>query len=224
MNFKQSLLLVALSWCFVTNVFAQRPSYRIESGYGITVGAASYNINTDAFETTTGIGVTGGLHVKGGIEHRWYDVSFGIQFYDNNFKVTGTDISDNSETDIEYKLQAVQFFFLGHYKIARDHLYIDFGPSIQINDKLKLKNKSQEEILVNGLTDVTANEIREVSGFNVNLLLGFTAGSRSLKFRGQYQFGVNNILDKLNGKGLDPDEDKFKGRQGILSGSVIFYF
>ena len=64
-------------------------------------------------------------------------------------------------------------------------------------------------------------DINEISNFNLYPAIGITGGVRHFRLNVQYQYGVTNMLSKIN----NPDEgiSGFKGHAGILSGNLIIY-
>ncbi len=227
MKTSQFTLLVALCIGFVTTTFAQRPNYQIRSSLGITGGITNFNINTDNFETSAGTGWLAGLQVKGNLPHKWYDVSAGIQFTQSKLNMSGRisdDVTGNEE--IEYQLLMAQAFFMFHWKIVPNHFEVDFGPVLQFSDKLKFTDENQESFFINGYEALPANQIVELAPFNVNAAVGLTAGFKPFRFRFQYQYGITNMLRKLNDQNLNTlgGDDEFKGNQSMIVGTAIIYF
>ncbi len=218
---KQLNLLVAILLLFVTNTFAQRPNYDIKNFIGLHGGITQFDIITDNFTTEKQNGFIAGLTGIVNVPHKWYDVSYGIQFSQNNLNILGGVTDVDGDESLEYKLSAVQLALFMHAKILRQNLTIDFGPVIQANGFLELKDKAQEEYFVNGFDDLNAIDLRDISKFNINGAIGATAGLKNFRVRAQYQYGLTNMLRKLND--LDVDTD-FKGNQSqvILTAMVLF--
>ena len=218
---KQLNLLVAILLLFVTNTFAQRPNYDIRNFIGLHGGITQFDIITDNFTTEKQNGFIAGLTGIVNVEHKWYDVSYGIQFSQNNLNILGGVTDVDGDESLEYKLSAVQLALFMHAKILRQNLSIDFGPVIQANGFLELKDKGQEEYFVNGFDDLNAIDLRDISKFNINGAIGATAGFKNFRVRAQYQYGLTNMLRKLND--LDVDTD-FKGNQSqvIFTAMVLF--
>lgn len=219
---KQLNLLVAIVLLFVTNAFSQRPNYDIKNYIGLYGGITQFDLKTDNFITEQQNGWIAGLTGMVNVEHKWYDVSYGIQFSENSLGIAGNTANLNGEdVMLEYKLSAAQLALLLHAKIIRQNLAIDFGPVIQANGFLELKDKSQEEYYINGFDGLQAVDIRDISKFNINGAIGATAGLKNFRIRAQYQYGLTNILRKLNDLDLDTD---FKGNQSqvILTAIVLF--
>lgn len=216
-------LLVAITLLFVTNTFAQRPNYDIRNFIGLYGGISQFDITTDNFVTEKQDGWIAGLTGIVNVEHKWYDVSYGIQFSENNLNISGR-MTDNvpGEESIKYKLSAAQLVLLMHAKIYRQNLAIDFGPVIQANGFLELKDKSQEEYYINGYDGLRAIDLRDISKFNINAAIGATAGFKHFRVRAQYQYGLTNILNKLND--LNIEGTKFKGNQSQIIFTAIALF
>lgn len=214
-------LLVAIVLLFVTNSFGQRPNYDIKNFIGIYGGVTQFDIITDNFTTEKQNGFIAGLTGIVNVEHKWYDVSYGMQFSQNNINVLGGTTDADGDESLEYKLSAVQLALLMHAKLLRQNLTIDFGPVIQANGFLDLKDDSQEDYFVNGFDGLQAIDLRDVSKFNINGAIGATAGFKQFRIRAQYQYGITNLLRKLND--LDVGVD-FKGNQSQVIFSAIVLF
>lgn len=219
---KQLNLLVAILLLFVTNIFAQKPNYDIKNFIGIHGGITQFDIVTDNFTTEKQNGFIVGLTGIVNVEHKWYDFSYGVQFSQNNVNILGgmTDVDGNES--LEYKFSAAQLALLLHAKIIQQNLTIDFGPVIQANGFLELKNKDQEGYFINGFDGLHAKGLRDISKFNINGAIGATAGFKHFRIRAQYQYGLTNMLNKLND--LEIVGTKFKGNQSqvILTAMVLF--
>lgn len=220
---KQLNLLVVISLLFVTNSFAQRPNYDIKNYIGIHGGVTQFDILTDNFTTEKQNGFIAGLTAMVNVEHKWYDVSYGIQFSQNNINISGRMTDDvQGNEPLEYKLSAAQLALMLHAKILQENLTIDFGPVIQANGFLELKDDVQDDYFVNGFDDLQAKDLRDISKFNVNGAIGATAGFEHFRIRVQYQYGFTNMLNKLND--LEIEGTKFKGNQSQLSLTAIVLF
>ncbi len=220
---KQLNLLVAITLLFVTNSFSQRPNYDIKNFIGLYGGITQFDIATDNFITEKQNGWIAGLTGIVNVEHKWYDVSYGIQFSQNNLNISGRMTSDvQGEESIEYKLSAAQLALFMHAKIIGQNLAIDFGPVIQANGFLELKDKTREEYYINGFDGLQAIDLRDISKFNINGAIGATAGISNFRVRAQYQYGLTNILNKLND--LNIEGTKFKGNQSQVIFTAIVLF
>ncbi|AXT18612.1 hypothetical protein D7030_06785 [Flavobacteriaceae bacterium AU392] len=225
MKNKHYALLVAFMLCFVTNNHSQ--VVVIKNGIGIHGGVTQFNILTDNFETTSATGFVGGFSATGNIPHKRYNVSFGLQFFQNNIDISGrtaVDIIENQ--NIEYNLKGVQATFMFHIKLASNFFTLDIGPQLQFNDKLELSNDNQSNLILNGYNALTAGDITDVSMFNANGIAGFTGGIGAFKLRAHYTYGFTNILNKLNDENLNTTggDSDFKGNQSIITVSAMFTF
>lgn len=220
---KQLNLLVAITLLFVTNAFSQRPNYDIRNFIGLYGGITQFDIITDNFVTEKQNGWIVGLTGIVNVEHKWYDVSYGIQFSENNLNISGRMTDDvQGEESIAYKLSAAQLALLMHAKIIGQNLALDFGPVIQANGFLELKDKNQEEYYINGFNELKASDLRDVSKFNINAAIGATAGLKHVRLRAQYQYGFTNILNKLNDLGIEGTKFKGNHSQVIFTAMVLF--
>ena len=198
--------------CSATIGFAQY-GRRDSNMIGITLGLNQFSVNTSDFEAKPGTGWNVGLSMRGNFYNSW-DALYGIQFSEYNFKVaTLTPTLSNRETN--FKLPSANVTFQLSYKIIENHLSFEFGPMVQINGKLAVA-KEDEDNLIKGDEETTAKDIINVSNFSFYPLVGITAGVRNVRLNVTYQYGINNMLGKLDGD--------FSGHASVLNGNVIFYF
>ncbi|AUP79435.1 porin family protein [Flavivirga eckloniae] len=224
---KQLILLVAVTAIFVTPIFAQKGYYRINNGIGITGGLTKFNIITDNFITKQGNGFLGGLTATVDLAHKPYDLSYGMQLSESIVEISGRPtMASTEETFVEYKVFAAQLAFLGHIKIIPYHFTIDLGPMVQYNSKLELKDKEQKGYYINNYENITAEDIANISRFNVNGAIGASAGIKNLKLKAQYIYGFTNMLKKLEKQNLDTTggSTSFKGNQSMIVLSAMFSF
>jgi hypothetical protein len=73
-------------------------------------------------------------------------MSFGMFFTDSNFSVQTRKVVSIVETN--YKLSAVQIYFMPGYVISENHLNLEFDSVLQINDKLVIHKESETNFLV----------------------------------------------------------------------------
>ena len=111
---KQLNLLVVILLLFVTNTFAQRPNYNIRNLIGLHGGITQFDIITDNFTTEKQNGFIAGLTGIVNVPHKWYDVSYGIQFSQNNLDILGGVTDVDGDESLEYKLSAVQLALFMH--------------------------------------------------------------------------------------------------------------
>lgn len=222
MNIKSHQILVVISLFFVTIMSAQT-NYRIQNGIGVYGGLTTFNINTDDFSTERQNGWHVGMAATVNLPHRWYNVSYNIQLSENQIGVLATPIAGSQSEFIDYKLFAAQIALVGHFKVIKNYLTIDAGPMLQYNSGLDLQDDSQENFIIDGYNTITADNISEISRFNVNATVGATLGIKNFKIRAQYIYGFTNILNKLNDQNLFENSD-FKGNQNMLVFSAMFIF
>ncbi len=228
MQQKSILLLVALSIAFVTHVQSQIRSYDIVNGFGIQAGITKFDIITNNFETQSNTGWLGGLSATVDIPNRWYNVSYSIQFSENNVDIFGRQNSIGASVEpIEFKMYTVQVALLAHIKIIGSNVTLDAGPMLQYNSELELNDKDQSDYILSNYNNLIADDIKSINQFNVDGTIGLTAGYDSFKLKAQYIYGFTNTLNKLNNKDLDTsgsDETRFKGNQSILAFTAMFSF
>ncbi|RIA11122.1 hypothetical protein OE09_3008 [Flavobacteriaceae bacterium MAR_2010_72] len=228
MNNKQLIVLVALCMGFVTTHYAQHRTYDIVNGFGIYGGITKFDIITDNFQTQRSDGWMGGMSATADIPHRWYNVSYSIQFSENNIDIFGRPEGVSlSDQPIEYKLFTAQVALLAHVKLVGSNVTLDAGPMIQYNSEMELTNEDQSNYILTNYNNLRAEDIQDISKFNVNGAVGLTVGFDSFKVKGQYIHGLTNTLNKLNDKGLDTSgnsDSKFKGNQSLLAFTVMFTF
>lgn len=199
---------------FYLKVFSQY-NYRDSNRIGISFGVNQFTLNTKNFDTKLSNGWNAGLSMRGNFYDNW-DMVYAMQFSENNFKVD-TQSGFISE-DTNYKLPSAQIALMWSYKIVENHLSVEFGPSVQINGKLKVDSGSENNIISG--TSLLAKDIIDISKFNFYPTVGITAGVRHVRLNVFYQYGINNILGNLNNKNIGVN---FKGTPGILNGNLIFY-
>jgi hypothetical protein len=226
MRKQKYILLVALTIGFVTISMAQHTRYAIRNGVGLQGGITQFDILTDNFETTKGSGWLAGLNATVAIPHKWYTVSYNMLLSQNTLEISGRTSNDAVQLEaLEYKLLAVKAGVNFHIKLIEDYLMLELGPLLQYNSKLELEDEVQEDYFVNGYDTVMAKDIEDISKFNVNGMLGVSAGIGRIKLRAQYIYGFTNMFKKLNEadftKGLNTT---FKGHQSLLAFSAMLTF
>jgi hypothetical protein len=175
-----------------------------------------FSLNTNNFQTKPELGWNAGLSMRGNFYNNW-DMVYAIQFSENNFSVATNSLTLAKE-DVNYKLASAQISLQASLKIIESHLSIEFGPIVQVNGKLNLDNKEENNVISG--TTLLAKDIREISNFNFYPTVGITFGVRHFRANVSYQYGVNNMLENLNNKNLGVN---FKGNPGILNGNLIIY-
>lgn len=163
-----------------------------------------------------------GLQMRGNVYNN-FDMMYGIAFYDSNLAISAksTPVGGISR-DLNYNLQSAQISVLAGYKIIKNHLSIEAGPVLNINGELTLKDTQYENYIIDGYSTLRATDIEEVSKVNFHLAGGISAGLKNFRLFALYQYGVTNILNKLNEKDLENSD--FKGNSVLLSFGVTVYF
>ncbi len=209
---------ISFSFLFVFTslaVFSQY-GYRDSNRIGITLGVNQFSLNTNNFQTKPGSGWNGGLSMRGNFYNNW-DMVYGMQFSENNFMVATNNLLTLKE-DVNYNLSSAKISMLLSYVFIDNQLSIEFGPTVQINGKLKLDSKHENNIISG--TALFANDIIAISNVNFFPTIGITAGVKHLRANISYQYGINNMFGNLNSQNLGVN---FKGNAGILNGNIILY-
>ncbi|HLA54871.1 MAG TPA: outer membrane beta-barrel protein [Flavobacterium sp.] len=208
-------IIFASVFSFMALAASAQDGYRDSNRIGISGGINQFTLDTDNFEASPGMGWNAGLSVRGNF-YNDFDMVYGMQFSENVFTVKG--VSPTNIKDIKYKLDSAQISLLLSYKVIENHLSFELGPMIQVNGKLNVAEEDEAYII--NSNGVTAKDIQEISTFNFYPTVGVTAGVRHVRLNIMYQYGVNNILGKLDDSALGED---FKGHAGILTGCIILY-
>lgn len=219
-NFKKMRQNIAFLFCLFTLISFAQHGYRDGNRIGMYGGVNQTSLFTSDFNTKPELGWSAGMQVRGNYYNN-FSMIFGMQFSENNFSVETTSLVGQKE-EVKHKIMGAQIRLLFSYNVVKDHVSIDFGPVLQVNDKLKTDSKYKDNLVTGTL--LTVDEIKDVTKLNGNLYFGVSAGSKRVRALINYQYGVNNFLNNLNKK----DELKtlnggeFKGNLGILTGQVLF--
>lgn len=227
MQKKQFIVLVVFCIAFVTISNAQHTRYKIKNGIGIIGGLTQFDITTDNFKTQSGSGFIGGMVATVDIPHKWFTVSYGLQLSQSSIEIEGRSTATTLQIEqLEYDLMAVQLAFMLHVKLLSDNITLDVGPQLQYNGQLELKDSNQEGFLINGYDALFAEDISDISPFNVNGVVGASAGIGNFKLRATYSYGFTNIFRKLNDQDLTttPSSEKFEGNQTMLAFALMITF
>ncbi|RAR72876.1 hypothetical protein [Flavobacterium aciduliphilum] len=184
---------------------------------GLSGGLTQTNLLNTNFTVKPGNGFAGGLSVRGNFFDNW-SMIYGMQFFANKFS-----IQSNLNQDVVYSLTGLKIRLLPSYNIIQDHLSFDFGPELQVNDKLAINGSDETKTLYG--TSLKANQILEVSKVSANLYFGLSGGGKVVKLLLFYEYGLNNIFNKMNN---DPElktlnnGKTFQGKLGVLNGQILF--
>ncbi len=206
----------AFAFIFISTAIFAQYDYRDSNRIGIFFGVNQFTFNTKNFLTKPGNGWNGGLSLRGNFYDDW-DMVYAMQFSENNFGVA-TNSGFLLNEHVNYKLSAAQISLQLSFRIIENHLTFEFGPTVQINGKLKT-DLSNENSILSGTT-LLAKDIEDISRFNFYPTIGITGGAKHFRANISYQYGINNMLGNLNSKNLGVN---FKGNAGILNGNIILY-
>ena len=221
MSLKNTLIVTLLLLFFQQSV-AQR-NFDDYNRIGITGGFTLFDITTSDLTTEQGEGFEGGFTTRGAFRGP-FDLIFGISFFNSSIGVKGS-VGANGAGDtqfINYQIQAAQIGFLGSYNIVKHHLSLEFGPIFNVNGKMKLDTDRYQDYILEGYSTLRAQDIQDINPINFRVAGGLTAGFRSFRVSALYQYGLTNILGKLNDKGFE--KTSFKGNSSTIIFSGTLYF
>jgi len=217
----KKLIFVTLSFFLVQEACSQR-NFDHYNRLGINVGYTLFDITTSDFNTKQAGGFMAGFTTRGAFRNN-FDLIYGLSFYSNNVEVFGRNPINAFETQyIDYKLQGVQINFLGSYNIIKHHLSLEFGPVLNISGKMKVGREQFEDYILDGYDYLKAQDIEDVSPINFRVAGGITGGIENFRASVQYQYGVTNMLNKLNDEDLENTD--FEGNSSTVIISLVFYF
>lgn len=212
---------------FVSIALQAQRNFEGYNRLGFQAGMNLFDINSSDLTTRQGTGFMGGFTTRGSFRGA-FDLIYGISFFGNELEVlainTGDASNRNVEEYIDYSMQAVQINFLGSLNVVRHHFSLEFGPVLNVNGKLKMKDEDEFGRYILAVDDaiIRANEIQDISKVNVRAMGGFTAGLENFRVWAQYQYGVTNMLKNLNDKELAKSD--FKGNSSTLVFGAVVYF
>lgn len=211
----KTLLFVTVLCCSIYNTIAQR-NYKGYNRLGIMGGVTLFDINTTDFQTQQETGFAGGFTTRGAFRND-FDLIYGLSFVANSLSIQGV----NNET-VKLNLQGVQLNFLGSYNIIKHHLSLEFGPLLNVTGKLTPVSESQENVVVQGYESLTVADLENIAPINFHVLGGITAGLESFRVTAHYQYGVTNMLNRLNDQGLEKTD--FEGNSSTIFVGLVAYF
>ena len=218
-------ILVVVGIAFVTLGFAQHRSYTVKNGFALGAGLTQYNINTNNFNTSSGSGWLITASSTADIPHKWFNVSFGMQLSENNMEISGLMLDEDVlvAQQLDYNIFAAQLSMLFHIKAVKNLLTLDVGPVLQYNGKLELQSENRDALFIAvGDNTFLAQQLEDVSQFNVNGAIGTTLGFKAIKLRAQYIYGFTNIFSKLNSENIT--SVTLRGNQSMLTFSALLTF
>ncbi len=216
------VLFVTLVLFFFQSSFAQH-NYDEYNRLGITGGITIFDISTSNFTTKKATGMAFGFTTRGSFYNN-FDLLYGVGFTNNKLILIAFEAGNYSNRhEIEYVIQSAQVHFFGSYNIIQHHLSLEFGPVLNINGKMKLKTDRYEDFILEGTQTVLAKDVQDISTVNFLVMGGITAGLENFRLTAHYQYGVTNMLNKLNEKEFAEEID-FDGTSGtIILGAVIYF-
>lgn len=226
MSIRTSLFVTLL--CFSTSLtFAQR-NYDQYNHLGVLGGINFSSLNSDQLISEDGTGFFAGFTTRGSVYNN-FDLIYGINFVRSEYGIMGRDVSGNANNGlaqrIDYALSSVQINFLGSYNLIRNHLSIEAGPVLNVNGNLKLQRDGFEDYILDGFETLKAADIVDINPVNFFVMAGLTAGIRNFRAGLQYQYGVTNLLSKVNDtQGIDQSQGKIKANPTNLALLLFFYF
>lgn len=218
----KSILIVTLALAFFQQSFAQR-NFEDYNRIGITGGFTLFDITTSDLVTEQGQGFEGGFTTRGAFRNA-FDLIYGLSFFNSSIGVKGS-VGPNGLGDtqfVKYQIQAAQIGLLGSYNIVKNHLSVEFGPILNVNGKMKLDTDRYQDYILEGYTTLRAQDIQDINRINFRVAGGLTAGLRSFRVGVLYQYGVTNMLGRLNDKKLE--KTTFKGNSSTIIFAGTLYF
>lgn len=205
--------ILSSALCLMAFSAHAQQGYRDSNRIGISGGINQFNLTTDDFDTSAGVGWTAGLSVRGNF-YNDFDMVYDIRFTEHRFSAHSVDpLLD----DVDTKMQSAQISLYLSYKLIENHLSIEFGPTFQFNGKLDFNEDDQlTPIMPDG---TTIKDIEEIKVFNFYPTIGITGGTTHVRAHLFFQYGVTNILrgqKSLSGESL-------KGNGVIFGGNICFY-
>lgn len=214
----KTLLFVTVLVLFFQQSFSQR-NYEEYNRIGLTGGLTIFDLNTSNLVTEPGYGFAGGFTTRGSFRGN-FDLIYGISFQNNNIGIKGSSLTDTQF--IDYQIQAAQITFLGSYNIVKHHLTLEFGPILNVNGKMKLDSDRYNDYILEGYELLRAQDIQDINRVNFHVTGGITAGLKNFRISGMYQYGVTNMLGRLNDKNLENKD--FVGHTSTIVILAVLYF
>lgn len=207
------ILFLLLIFSFSINLYAQR-----RNTYNNTIGVGAdltlFNLQTDDVAVNSRIGWTAGLETRG--KFRPYaDLIFGVQLFNNKFSVEEAISGD----DINMNVIGAEVKFLYAAKPWRsDNFSFEIGPALSFNGEYKVEDSRYEDSIIAGDNAVLVSSFQETTPINFSGIVGFSAGTRKIRFSAHYHYA---FLDALNGKNALSEE--LNGKMSFMSFGVRIY-
>jgi hypothetical protein len=217
----RTVLFVTLTVLLFQQANAQR-NYEEYNRIGLTGGLTLFDINTDNLITEQGSGFQGGFTSRGSFRNS-FDLIYGISFSDSKVGIQGSLTPNGGDTRfINYSIQAAQIGLLGSYNIVKHHLSLEFGPILNVNSKMKIDSENFNDYILEGYTALRAQDIQDINRINFRAAGGITAGLEVFRLSAMYQYGISNMLGKLDDQNLE--NKSFEGHSSTFIFAATFYF
>ncbi len=217
----KKIIFVILTFLFIQQAFSQR-NFDHYNRLGLTAGYSLFDISTSDLTTKQTGGLMLGFTTRGAFRNN-FDLIYGLNFLNTKVEVLGSNPTSFTDTQyIEYTIPSVQINFLGSYNIIKHHLSLEFGPVLNVNGKMKVDSERYEDYILDGYDTLKATDIEDISPVNFLVAGGITGGLESFRATVQYQYGVTNMLGKLNDKDLENTD--FKGNSSNIIFALVVYF
>lgn len=217
----KKIIFVTLTFLFVQQAFSQR-NFDHYNRLGITGGYTLFDISTSDLTTKQAGGFIVGFTTRGAFRNN-FDLIYGLNFLSTNVEVLGRNpISFTDTKFIEYTIPTVQINFLGSYNIIKHHLSLELGPVLNVNGKMKVDSERYEDYILDGYDSLKATDIEDISPVSFLVAGGISGGLESFRASVQYQYGVTNMLGKLNDRDLENTD--FKGNSNNIIFALVVYF
>ena len=216
---KKIVLKVFFLCFFATTTLLAQHNYDSYNRFGIGANLTHFTIHSNEINTISKTGFLGGFQTRGSFYNN-FDLVLGLNITSNKVGVEVINSLSQIE-EAEYDLLAAQLNLLLSYKLIGENLTMEFGPVLMYNENMKLANNTQGNYLVNGLPVLTAKDLEDITQFNFNAAVGLTGGFEHFRFSLQYQYGINNVFNKI--KDNTALDKAIKGHLGVFVGGVVFY-
>lgn len=191
---------------------------------GLQAGITYGGIKSNSIPTVDKTGFMAGFTTRANTFENFI-IIYGVNFYQFNQGVMLLAPGNQVSEEIEFKTTGVQLNLFGGMKILGEHLSIHGGPVLQLNGKWKPETR-YENYTVEGY-DLVAGDLENISPVNFNLAGNLSTGFRSFKLWFQYQYGISNVLRRLNTAELQQKDSRaanLKGKMGFATAGMVFFF
>ena len=217
----KNIIFVTLAFLFAQQALSQR-NFDHYNRLGLTAGYTLFDISTSDLTTKQSGGFMLGFTTRGAFRNN-FDLIYGLNFLNTKVEVLGRNPISFTDTQyIEYTIPTVQINFLGSYNIIKHHLTLEFGPVLNVNGKMKVDSERYEDYILDGYERLKATDIENISPVSFLVAGGISGGLESFRASVQYQYGVTNMLGKLNDRDLENTD--FKGNSNTIIFALVVYF